>query len=83
MESRTGKIISMASSNRFNPENIKQSDIPYLNVNAIEYQFEPGSVVKPLSISLALDKGVVRKNEYFSAYNQNTQKVLILLENLQ
>ena len=51
----------MASSNRFNPENIKQSDIPYLNVNAIEYQFEPGSVVKPLSISLALDKGVVRK----------------------
>jgi cell division protein FtsI (penicillin-binding protein 3) len=74
MESRTGKIISMASSNRFNPENIKQSDIPYLNVNAIEYQFEPGSVVKPLSISLALDKGVVRKNEYFSAYNQTHAK---------
>jgi len=74
MESRTGKIISMASSNRFNPEKIKQSDIPYLNVNAVEYQFEPGSVIKPLSISLAMDKGKVTKNDYFPAYNQNSEK---------
>jgi len=74
MESRTGKIISMASSNRFNPEKIKQSDIPYLNVNAVEYQFEPGSVIKPLSISLAMDKGKVTKNDHFSAYNQNSIK---------
>jgi cell division protein FtsI (penicillin-binding protein 3) len=52
MESSTGKIFTMASSNRFNPEKIKKEDIPSLNVNAIEYQFEPGSVMKPLSISL-------------------------------
>lgn len=74
MESRTGKIISMASSNRFNPEKIKQTDIPYLNVNAVEYQFEPGSVVKPLSISLVMDKGRIKKNEYFSAFNQSSVK---------
>ena len=35
MESKTGKIITMASSNRFNPEKIKKEDIPSLNVNAI------------------------------------------------
>ena len=69
MESKTGKVISMASSNRFNPENIKQSDIPSLNVNAIEYQFEPGSVIKPISIALAMDKGRIKKNELFFAYN--------------
>ena len=69
MESRTGKVITMASSNRFNPEQIKKEDIPSLNVNAIEYQFEPGSVIKPLSISLALDKNLVKKNESFPAYN--------------
>ena len=69
MESRTGKIITMASSNRFNPEQIKKEDIPSLNVNAIEYQFEPGSVIKPLSISLAIDKNLVKKNENFPAYN--------------
>lgn len=74
MESRTGKIISIASSNRFNPENIKQSDIPYLNVHAVEYQFEPGSVIKPLSISLALDKGLIKKTDYFPAYNQTNAK---------
>ena len=69
MESKTGKIITMASSNRFNPEKIKKEDIPSLNVNAIEYQFEPGSVIKPLSISLALDKNLVKRNESFPAYN--------------
>ncbi|WP_368029633.1 peptidoglycan D,D-transpeptidase FtsI family protein [Arcobacter sp. s6] len=69
MESKTGKIITMASSNRFNPEKIRKEDIPSLNVNAIEYQFEPGSVIKPLSISLAIDKNLVKKNEIFPAYN--------------
>ena len=69
MESRTGKVITMASSNRFNPEQIKKEDIPSLNVNAIEYQFEPGSVIKPLSISLAIDKNLMKKNESFPAYN--------------
>lgn len=74
MESRTGKIISMASSNRFNPEKIKQSDIPFLNVNTVEYQFEPGSVIKPLSIALVMDKGRLRKNEFFPAYNHSSAK---------
>lgn len=69
MESKTGKILTMASSNRFNPERIKKEDIPSLNVNAIEYQFEPGSVIKPLSISLVLDKKLIRRNETFPAYN--------------
>ncbi|MFY9089824.1 peptidoglycan D,D-transpeptidase FtsI family protein [Arcobacter aquimarinus] len=69
MDSKTGKILTMASSNRFNPEKIKKEDIPYLNVNAVEYQFEPGSVIKPLSIALAMDKGLVKKNENFPAYN--------------
>lgn len=69
MESKTGKILSLASSNRFNPENIKQSDIPSLNVNAIEYQFEPGSVIKPISIALVMDKNRIKRNELFFAYN--------------
>jgi len=69
MESKTGKILSLASSNRFNPERIYQKDIPSLNVNAIEYQYEPGSVIKPVSIALVMDKGRVKDNELFFAYN--------------
>jgi cell division protein FtsI (penicillin-binding protein 3) len=69
MDNKTGKVLSLASSNRFNPENILQKDIPSLNVNAIEYQFEPGSVIKPIIISLVMDKNRIKKNELFFAYN--------------
>lgn len=69
VESKTGKVLTLASSNRFNPENIKQSDIPSLNVNAIEYQFEPGSILKPISIALVMDKGRIKKDELIFAHN--------------
>jgi len=69
MDSKTGKILTLASSNRFNPEKIKQTDIPSLNVNAIEYQFEPGSVIKPVSIALVMDKNRIKRNELFFAHN--------------
>ncbi|MDX4039988.1 peptidoglycan D,D-transpeptidase FtsI family protein [Aliarcobacter skirrowii] len=74
VENRSGKILSMASSNRFIPDNIKPNEIPILNVNAVEYQFEPGSVIKPLSISLALDKNRVKKNESFPSSNIPNRK---------
>lgn len=70
MESNTGKILSLASSNRYNPQDIQQEDIESLRNNAIEYNFEPGSVIKPLSISLAMDANKIKKNELFFAYNK-------------
>ena len=73
MESDTGKILSLASSNRYNPSKIYDGDIPNLNVNAIEYNFEPGSVIKPISIALALKHSKVKKNELFYAYNKGKQ----------
>ena len=69
MESKTGKVLSLASSNRFNPERIFQEDIPSLNVKAVEYPFEPGSIIKPISIALVLDKNRIKENELFSAHN--------------
>lgn len=73
MESETGKIKCLASSNRFNPEFIKQADIPYLDVSAIEYLYEPGSIMKPISIALVMDKDRIKNNELFSAYNSGKQ----------
>jgi cell division protein FtsI (penicillin-binding protein 3) len=70
MESDTGKILALASSNRYNPSAIKKNEIRNLSISAIEYNFEPGSVIKPIAISLALDKNLVKKNEIFSAYNK-------------
>ncbi|MCK5293999.1 MAG: penicillin-binding protein 2, partial [Arcobacteraceae bacterium] len=70
MDSVTGKVLSLASSNRFNPKHIKLSDYPNLNVNAIENVFEPGSVLKPISISLVLDKHRATLDELIYAHNK-------------
>jgi cell division protein FtsI (penicillin-binding protein 3) len=70
MDSSTGKILSLASSNRYDPSKIKKRDISNLNVNAIEYNFEPGSVIKPISLALALDNNKIKKGELFYAHNK-------------
>ncbi|MBN2871047.1 MAG: penicillin-binding protein 2 [Campylobacterales bacterium] len=59
MEAKTGKIIALASSNRFDPSHIRHEDYSSLNTNAIEYSFEPGSVVKPIIFALLLDRGLI------------------------
>ena len=55
MDSRTGSILALATSNRFNPDSIKRSDYPSLNVAAVEYSYEPGSVMKPVTFALLLE----------------------------
>jgi len=70
MDSTTGKILTMASSNRYNPQKIRQEDIENLRINAIEYNFEPGSVIKPFAISLAMDANKIKNNELFFAHNE-------------
>jgi cell division protein FtsI (penicillin-binding protein 3) len=69
MESNTGKIISLASSNRFYPKSIKKSDYPSLNTSAIEYSFEPGSVIKPITFSLLLDKKLINPYDLVNGHN--------------
>lgn len=59
MDSRTGNILSLASSNRFDPTRIKKSDYHSLNTGALEYSYEPGSVIKPLVFSVLLEHGKV------------------------
>jgi len=69
MESSTGKIISMASSNRFKPNHIKRSDYPSLNANVVEYSFEPGSVLKPIIFSLLLEEKLVNPYDLVNGHN--------------
>jgi cell division protein FtsI (penicillin-binding protein 3) len=59
MDSTNGKVITMASSNRFFPKKIRRSDYPSLNAGMTEYSFEPGSVIKSITFSLLLDKNLV------------------------
>jgi cell division protein FtsI (penicillin-binding protein 3) len=69
MESHTGKVLSLASSERYDPDHITQKDIPALNPKFAEYPYEAGSVLKPLSISVALDHGLVTPDKWFDTFN--------------
>ena len=55
---KNGQIIAFATSNRFNPKNIKKQDYPSLKIRAIE-SFEPGSTIKPLVYALLLEKKLI------------------------
>ena len=59
MDSKSGKILALASSNRFDPSHITKEDYPSLNTNAIEYSYEPGSVIKPVIFSLLLEQHLI------------------------
>lgn len=69
MDSKTGKVLALASSNRFDPNHIRTADYPSLNTNAIEYSFEPGSVVKPIIFSIMLDKGLINPYDMVNGHN--------------
>jgi len=69
MESKSGKIIALASSNRFDPSHIQTQDYPSLNTNAIEYSYEPGSVIKPIIFSLMLDRGLISPYDMVNGHN--------------
>lgn len=69
MDSKSGKIIALASSNRFDPNHIRTQDYPSLNINAIEYSYEPGSVIKPIIFSLLLDRGLINPYDMVNGHN--------------
>ena len=69
MDSRTGKILALASSNRFDPNRIRKKDYNSLNASAIEYSFEPGSVMKPVVFSLLLENSLVTLYDIVKTYN--------------
>ncbi|WP_321779228.1 penicillin-binding protein 2 [Sulfurimonas sp.] len=69
MNSSNGKVIALASSNRFLPKNIKRSDYPSLNSAVTEYSFEPGSVIKTITFALLLDKGLVNPYDLVNGHN--------------
>jgi cell division protein FtsI (penicillin-binding protein 3) len=61
----TGKILAMVSFPDFDPNSASLSDLETTRNLATNWQFEPGSVIKPLVLALALEqKAVFRQSEY-------------------
>ncbi|MDR1976986.1 MAG: penicillin-binding protein 2 [Campylobacteraceae bacterium] len=69
MESGTGKIVSLASSNRYDVNSFKKDEYPFLNIQAAEYIYEPGSVMKPIVYALLLKNGKIVPNDIVRTHN--------------
>jgi cell division protein FtsI (penicillin-binding protein 3) len=69
MNSNNGDVLAIASSNRYLPKSIKKSDYPSLNSGMIEYSFEPGSVIKPITFALLLEKELVNPYDLVNGHN--------------
>ncbi|RAX54214.1 hypothetical protein CCY99_04170 [Helicobacter sp. 16-1353] len=69
MDSNTGKILALASNQRFDPKNISANDYSKLNPSFVETSFEPGSIMKPVIYALLLEKRLVTPHEIFNVYN--------------
>jgi cell division protein FtsI (penicillin-binding protein 3) len=59
---KTGAIWAMVSLPDYDPLGSK-ADLSKQNNHAVQDWFEPGSVLKPVVVALALDKGVIKKDE--------------------
>jgi len=69
MNSTNGKVITMASSNRFLPKAIKKSDYPSLNSGMVEYSYEPGSVMKTITFALLLENNLINPYDLVNTHN--------------
>lgn len=69
IDSNTGKILTLASNQRFDPKNIKESDYAKLNPSFVEMSFEPGSIMKPIIYAILLEKRLVTPNQIFNLHN--------------
>ncbi|ANE35761.1 cell division protein FtsI / penicillin-binding protein [Campylobacter iguaniorum] len=68
MDSKTGKILSLVSTSRYNPSNITRRNYQALNSTASEYAYEVGSVMKPFIFSLLLKENKVNPLEIINIY---------------
>ena len=69
IDTKTGKVLALASSNRYNPNFVKKSDIKNMKIGFIRTLYEPGSVMKPITFAILLKNHKVNPYEVLNAYN--------------
>lgn len=57
LDARSGEVLAMVNQPAFNPNNRSHLDLSRLRNRALVDLFEPGSVIKPLSVAVALQSG--------------------------
>lgn len=70
-EPKTGAILAMVSLPDFDPADIQTTDPNNFRSRAITDWYEPGSIIKPFVVAVALDAGTIGRNETFFCENGN------------
>ncbi len=73
IKSDTGEFLALASSNRFDPNEIKKKDYKYLRPSVTEYSYEPGSVIKPIALAILLREDKVSIHEIVNGHKGRYQ----------
>jgi len=71
MESSSGKMLTLSSSNRYDDSNITMKDIKYTKPNFASYMYEPGAVLMPFSVATMLYKYKNNPDRYKQSYDTN------------
>ena len=69
MDSKTGKVLSVASSNRYTQYKMSKEGFSHMKANAVQYIYEPGSTIKPIVFSILLETGKLNQYEMLKTYN--------------
>jgi len=69
LDSKTGKILSMASNPDYYPQRISESPPSHIKNNAVSFLYEPGSTFKIIVASAALDSNICYPQQKFYCNN--------------
>ncbi len=66
MDPMTGNILAMATSPQFDPNNYsKEEDYAIFLNHAVSTSYEPGSIIKPLTMAIGIEEGKVSPNSEY------------------
>ena len=69
VDSRTGEVLAMVNLPSYDPNDMAQRTGPALRNRVMTDTFEPGSIMKPFTASLALDEGKITTKTLFDTGN--------------
>jgi cell division protein FtsI (penicillin-binding protein 3) len=69
MDTKTGRVLALASSNRYIPYNVAKGAVSSMMINPVQYVYEPGSTLKPIVFSILLEGGKLNQFETLNGFN--------------
>ena len=69
MNPNNGEVLALANLPTYDPQNIKLKSVDERRDRAVCDTYEPGSTVKPIVMSILLEKNLVRENEIVNTEN--------------